>query len=79
MNDLRSFPTPRYQAIHFSGLGTVFDAVTDDGKSHTIAGVGTCRDWTICDCRRYAREGGFTDERIFRNDTGQTCFHWYKS
>lgn len=53
---------PRYQATHFPGMGTTLDAVTEDGKCHTIAGIGTCRDWTINDCRNYARSNGFTVE-----------------
>jgi len=78
MTDLRSWPTPRYQAIHFAGLGCTFDAVTDDGKCHTLAGVGTAHDWTVCDCRRYAIGSGFTQERTHVNETGQTEFHWYE-
>ena len=77
-SDLRSYPSPRYQAVHYPGLGCTFEAITEDGKGHTLAGVGTARDWTICDCRRYALDSGFTDERTHRTETGQAEFHWYQ-
>jgi hypothetical protein len=78
MGDLRSYPTPRYQACHYPGLGCTFDAVTPDNKCHTLAGVGTARDWNICRCREYAIASGFTDERSARNETGQMEIHWYQ-
>jgi hypothetical protein len=70
-----TYPTPRYQATHFPGMGCTLDAVTDDGKCHTIAGVGTARDWNVCQCRAYALAGGFTVETVRQID-GLAVFHW---
>jgi hypothetical protein len=53
---------PRYQATYFPGLGCTFDAVRRDGTVTTLAGISTARNWTVCDCRRYALDNGFTRE-----------------
>lgn len=76
---LQSYPVPRYQAINFPNFGVVFDAVAEDGKVHTLAGVGVPGRsmWSICDCREYCLSGGFTDERSFRNEDGCREIHWY--
>ena len=65
----------RYQATVFPGMGVTLDAVDGRGRVVTVAGVGTCRDWTVCQCRGYAAESGFTAERAEWRD-GLRVFVW---
>lgn len=60
----------RYEATHFPGMLTEFAAYAD-GKTKTLL----TREWTVCDCRRYAINGGFSAETVKRID-GLAVFVW---
>jgi hypothetical protein len=62
---------PRYEGAYYPGIGCYLYAVAD-GKRQPLVSAG---DWSVCQCRDYAAESGFTSERTYR-DGGIVVFVW---
>jgi hypothetical protein len=63
---------PYYKSTHLPGFGSQHVAVDDQGREHDLC-VG---DWTICQMRQYAMNGGFTEESRVWED-GLAVFRWH--
>ena len=60
-----------YEAAHYPGMATMFSAIVD-GKRQDI-----CSWMTVCQCRSYARAGGFTKE-VVKTVDGIRVFEFHK-